>query len=154
MRKISKEASLVQRLTQEGGVVEICVESTTLQDWRAVISGLRASGYLMKYSLDGEQAVLDLSEDTFGKSFDSVHSLEVYVGSQVWVTDFVEVSLIDFQCSPRLISNHAEIQHMSQFMRTIAASVHKVVVCAPESVHPGKGIPYAWVDEDGVFTVR
>jgi hypothetical protein len=151
---MSGEESLVQRLTQEGGVVEICVESTTLQDWQAVISGLGTSGYLMKYSLHGEQAVLDLGEDTFGKSFDSVHSLEVYVGSQIWVTDFVDVGLIDFQCSPRLISNHAEIQHLSKFMRTIAASVHKVVVCVPESLQPGEGIPYAWVDEDGVFTVR
>ncbi|MGW5131389.1 hypothetical protein [Streptomyces sp. NPDC004135] len=151
---MSREASLVQRFAREGGVVEICVESTTLQDWEALIGGLQVAGYHMKYSRNGEPAVLHLAAETFGKSFDSVHSLEVSVGSQAWVTDFVDVGLIDFQCSPRLICDQDEIQHLSKFMRTIAALVHKVVVCVPEAVHPAQATPYAWVDEHGVFTVR
>ncbi|MFD3483891.1 hypothetical protein [Streptomyces sp. NPDC058665] len=151
---MGKESSLLQRLSQEGGVVEICVKSTTLKDWQAAVGGLLASGYPMKFSFHGEPAALNLSAETFGKSFDSVYSLEVAVGSQVWATDFVRLDLIDFQCSPRLISDPTEIQFLSEFMRNIAASVRKIVEFIPEAVHPDKVEPYARVDTQGVFRIR
>ncbi|KMS83769.1 hypothetical protein ACZ91_51640 [Streptomyces regensis] len=129
------------------------MKSTTLQDWQAAVDGLISSGYPMKFSVHGEPAALDLSADTFGKSFDGVYSLEIAVGAQVWVTDFVGVELIDFQCSPHLISDRTEIQHLSEFMRNIAVSVRKPVEFIPESLHPDKVNPYAWVDAEGVFTL-
>ncbi|MDQ1047979.1 hypothetical protein [Streptomyces sp. V4I2] len=151
---MDKESALLQRLGQEGGVVEICVKSTTLRDWQAAVDGLLASGYPMKFSVHGKPAALNLGADTFGKSFDSVYSLEVAVGAQVWTTDFVGVDLIDFQCSPHLISDPTEIQHLSEFMRNIAASVRKLVEFIPETVHPDHVKPYAQVDVQGVFTLR
>lgn len=151
---MSKEDSLLRRLSDEGGVVEVCVRSTTLRDWQAAVSGLRSAGYPMTFTVRETPAEFDVSAETFGKSFDAVYSLQVRVGTQVWATDFVDVGLIDFQCSPRPISNPVELRLLAEFMQNIARSVGKPVALVPESLHPEKVTPYAWVDVDGVFTLR
>jgi hypothetical protein len=133
----------------DGGLLEIYVFGTDVDDWRRVLDRLARSGYV--HSLTKEDVPIGVEDwdPLFNEDHDTPYRLELSVGGQAWTTGFYSEEFIDFQCGRSDVQDVDDIFAILSLMRLLHAATERHVVLIPETVRPEEVKPYLEIRAGG-----
>jgi hypothetical protein len=127
---------------QRGGLLEIYVFDTTIEDWRAVVEFLLQPSMNSSFTRQGAPVSGPISESMFNDGESVDYLLNVNVGDQLWTTNLYSIENVDFQGSPHDVNSSESIDLLVKFMHSLRSVTGKRVVLIPESVYPKDVEPY------------
>lgn len=136
---------LADLAVQAGGLVEIYVLETTVEDWRRVAGMLREPTFAATMTHAGTSTEVCVLDDMFTEGERLEYRLELRIGEQVWTTGFYGPDAIDFQGDPRDITSAGALEAVVDFMRALHDVTGKRVILVPETLRPHEVRPYVQV---------
>jgi hypothetical protein len=142
----------------EGSWRDICVIDTSVADWKAALEMIRAAGFRLRFTVDGDESTLpDDVLEIFRQPRETSFMLAVFVGGIQLNCHFFAESEIELDLDPREVVGQAELDAVITFMRKLAGSTQKCALMTPENAHEVAFIRVAplgiveYISTDGFF---
>ncbi|MCC9311893.1 hypothetical protein LN042_33345 [Kitasatospora sp. RB6PN24] len=131
---------LAQIRLQEGGLIEIYVLGTGIEEWRHVLDSIEKIGIsfsVLNLASGSSVAISDI--DLTGNQG---HRLTIHTGRLDWSTDFYSTEMVDFQGDPRDVRSNDDLVSIIRFMSVLAEATGKRAILVPETMFPEETSPY------------
>ena len=117
----------------DGSWRDIYVLNTDMSLWQRMLDRLRADGYELAYSRDGDLVQLPTRAETIFGDNQCARLLAVRFGGVQANCHFFTSDEIEFDIDPREVTSQPQLDALLQFLRDLAMSVGRQVILCPEN---------------------
>lgn len=112
----------------DGSLRDIYVHDTTIGDWRSAWAWLRAKGYQLNYSVDGQSRDLpEDPQDALSLRKTAATLLSIHVGSIQVNCHFFDVDDLEMDIDPKQVTSDETLDELFGFLLGLAAVLDKRV---------------------------
>ncbi|MFZ5893858.1 MAG: hypothetical protein ACOY0T_22545 [Myxococcota bacterium] len=132
----------------EGSWRDICLQETSISDWRAVWRVLRSGGLELTYAVDDvKTAPPENVDEVFAQPREHTFLAAIVVAGVHLNCHFFSELEIEFDLDPREITHQVQLDAVIAFMATLASATGRIALMTPENTHDA---PFLRVAPSGV----
>jgi len=134
MDEAAYEALRTGICSEPGGLVEIYIAGTSLEDWRSVVTVFSELSSSMLLTDAVTSSGTTFGPHLFEASDEVAYAMSATIGAQVWTTTFAQEDRIDIQGDPRQMQSREEVKQVVELMRHLLHATGKQVMLVPETL--------------------